>query len=271
MIKSPLLHLNDGRQLPQLGLGTYMIDDGEVAAVIRTAVDIGYRLVDTAAIYRNEQGVGKGLGDAQHIFLTTKIWNDDQGFDSSRKAFERSLDRLGRDEVDLLLIHWPCADRGLFVDTWKAFIELRDEGKARSIGVSNFQPRQLEQLANETGVIPALNQIELHPAFQQRDLRSFHADLGIVTQSWSPLGRGNGMGLDVIRAIADELDQSPASVIIRWHIQHGLAVIPKASSRGHIADNFTAVSFELSDEQMSRIDALDDGDGRIGPDPAIFC
>lgn len=266
----PTLTLNDDRQIPQLGFGTYQIEESDAAKAVSTALDVGYWLVDTAAVYKNERGVGKGVADWSDIFLTTKIWNDSQGFERTKKAAAKCLDRLGRDHVDLLLIHWPCPEKNLFVDTWKAFIELREEGIAKSIGVSNFREEDLKRLVDETGVVPALNQIECHPSFQQRAMRKVHKQMGIVTQSWSPLGQGNGLDRDVIKAIAQEIGQEPSAVIIRWHLQHGLAVIPKASTRDHIEANFSATDFTLSGEQMARIDALDDADGRMGPDPAEF-
>lgn len=269
--KAPTLTLNDGRAMPQLGFGTYQIEDADAAQAVSMAVEAGYPLVDTAAIYRNEKGVGKALAGRDDIWLTTKIWNDHQGHHESMEAFDKCLGRLGRVSVDLLLIHWPCADKGKYVDTWKALIELRESGKARSIGVSNFNPDHLERIVGETGVTPALNQIELHPGFQQKELRRLHDEMGIVTQSWSPLGQGNGMKQDTIARIAEEIGQSPAAVIIRWHMQHGLAVIPKASSKKHIEDNFTATQFTLNEQQMAAIDELDSSDGRIGPDPARFC
>lgn len=260
--------LNDDRQMPQLGFGTFKIQNDDATEIVHNALDVGYWLIDTAALYENEAGVGKSIGEWSDIFLTTKIWNESQGFDRSKKAFARCLNRLGRDYVDLLLIHWPCPEKDLFVETWKAFIELRDEGLAKSIGVANFREEDLRRLVSETGVTPAINQIELHPSFQQRDMRKVHDEMGIVTQSWSPLGHGNAISSDVIRAVANETGQPAAAVIIRWHIQCGLSPIPKASSREHMEANFSALGFELSDKQMKRIDDLDDPEGRIGPDPA---
>ena len=264
----PTLTMNDDRQIPQLGFGTYQIEDENAAEAVSTAIDVGYWLIDTAAVYQNERGVGEGIGDWSDIFLTTKIWNESQGYERTKSAFSKCLARLDRDYVDLLLIHWPCPDNDKFVETWKAMIELRDDGKAKSIGVSNFREEDLKRLIDETGVTPALNQIELHPSFQQRELRKVHDDLGIITQSWSPLGQGDTMDNDVIKSIAEETGQNAAAVVIRWHIQHGLAVIPKASSRDHIEANFSALKFELTDEQMAKIDELDSSDGRIGPKPA---
>ncbi len=270
MTDQPTLDLNDDRQIPQLGFGTWKIPADDAEGLVSTALDVGYWMVDTAAIYGNEEGVGKGIGDWSDIFLQTKIWNGSQGYDRTLKAADKCLKRLGRDHVDMLLIHWPCPENGLFVETWKAFIELREQGKAKSIGVSNFREDDLKRIVDETGIVPAINQIELHPAFQQRDLRAVHEDMGIVTQSWSPLGRGKAMDHDAIQAIGEETGQPAAAIILRWHIQHGLSVIPKASSRDHMVANFAALSFELSSQQMARIDALDDASGRIGPDPATF-
>ncbi|MXO59405.1 aldo/keto reductase [Altererythrobacter salegens] len=267
MTANPTLALNDGRTMPQLGFGTWQIDDDKAAEAVRTALDVGYELVDTAAIYGNEVGVGEGLAGADGVFLTTKIWNDDQGFDSAKAAARRSLDKLGRDSVDLLLIHWPCPKKDAFLATWQAMIEMREAGLVKSIGVSNFRIEDLHRLKDETGVIPALNQVELHPRFQQRELCATHEELGVVTQSWSPLGRGGLLNDPAIQAIAAETGQPASAVILRWHLQKGFPTIPKASSRAHMAANFAALSFELDEGQMVRIDALDSADGRIGPVP----
>ncbi len=271
MADYPTLTLNDDRQIPQLGFGTYQIDEDDAPDAVKMAIETGYWLIDTAAIYQNERGVGKGVGDWSDIFLQTKVWNESQGRERAVNAAHKCLDRLGRDHVDMLLIHWPCPDKGLFLDTWKAFIELRDAGKAKSIGVSNFREQDLRKIIDETGVVPALNQIELHPTFQQRELRKLHDELGIVTQCWSPLGQGETLSNDTIKAIAEETGKPASAVILAWHLQHGLCPIPKASSRDHIEANFQAIGLTLSDDQMARIDALDDADGRIGPDPSEFC
>ncbi len=270
MTDYPTLDLNDDRQIPQLGFGTYKIDEGDAPEAVGTAIDVGYWLIDTAAVYDNEKGVGEGIGDWSDIFLQTKIWNESQGYERAKKAAQKCLDRLGREHVDMLLIHWPCPEKNLFVDTWKALIELREEGVAKSIGVSNFREEDLRRIIDETGVTPALNQIELHPSFQQRDLRKVHEELGIVTQSWSPLGQGDGLANETIKAIAEETGQPASAVVLRWHIQHGLCPIPKASSRDHMEANFKAISIELTDDQMDRIDKLDSKDGRIGPNPGDF-
>lgn len=271
MNDQPTFEMNDGRRIPMLGFGTYKLDNDTADQPVKTALDVGYWLVDTAAVYQNEEGVGKGVGDWSDIFLQTKVWNESQGYERSKKAFRKSLDRLGREHVDMLLIHWPCPDKGLAVETWKAFIEMRDEGLAKSIGVSNFRKEDLELLKAETGVVPALNQIEVHPSFQQREMRQVNADMGIFTQCWSPLGQGDGLSNDAVKSIAEETGQPASAVILRWHIQHGMGPIPKASSRDHIEANFAALSFELTEEQMAKIDALDDPGGRMGPDPANFC
>ena len=265
----PTLKLNDGNALPQLGFGTWQIEDDKAARPVRMALETGYQLVDTAAVYRNERGVGEALGDSA-VFLQTKIWNESQGYERTLAAARKCLERLGRDHVDMLLIHWPCPAKDLFVETWRALVALRDEGKAKSIGVSNFREQDLRRVIEEIGVTPALNQIELHPSFQQRELREVHAELGIVTQSWSPLGQGSGMKEAAIGAIAEETGRPASAVILRWHLQHGLSAIPKASSREHIQDNFEALDFTLSTEQMKTIDALDRADGRMGPDPATM-
>ena len=266
----PTLMMNDERQIPQLGFGTWEIAKEDAKEAVSTALDAGFWMVDTAAIYRNEEEVGQGIGDWSDIFLQTKIWNDSQGYDRTLKAADKCLQRLGRDHVDMLLIHWPQPEKNLFVETWKAFIELRDAGKAKSIGVSNFREEDLKRVVDETGVVPALNQIELHPSFQQRELRGVHDEMNIVTQSWSPLGQGKAIGSDAVQSIAKELDQSPAAVIIRWHIQHGLSTLPRSTNPDHIRDNFTALDFELSEDQMARIDDLDNADGRMGPEPGSF-
>lgn len=270
LVPQPVIILNDGREMPQFGFGTWQLPDDVAGGCVRDAVDIGYKLVDTAAIYQNEDGVGEGLKGRSQIWLTTKIWNRDQGYDGTRAALDKSLERLGRDSVDLLLLHWPCPEQDLYVESWKAMIELREAGKALSIGVSNFLPEHLKRLEKETGVIPAVNQIEAHPTFQQQALRRVHADMGIATQSWSPLGQGKALSHPVICEIAQETEASPAAVILRWHLQSGLAPIPKASSHDHAADNFAALSVHLKRDQMARIAQLDDPAGRIGPDPMTF-
>ena len=267
----PRIVLNDERSIPQIGLGVWQTPADATAQAVSAALQTGYRHVDTAAVYGNEQGVGEGVrrsgvsrGD---VFVTTKIWNSAQGFDSTLRACETSLKKLQFSAVDLLLIHWPDPRRNLFVDTWRALIRLRDEGKAISIGVSNFNGDHLDRIIGETGVTPTLNQIELHPNFQQRALVAANAERGVKTQSWSPLGRGALFQDPTIVALAEKLGRTPAQVITRWHIEHDFIVIPKSADPGRIASNFQVFDFEFEAADMAAIDALDLTDGRRGPDP----
>ena len=274
MTDQPTVTLNDGRVMPQFGLGVWETPDGHAPAVIRAALDAGYRLIDTAAIYRNERGVGEGLRTAgvqrTEIFVTTKLWNDRQGYDSALKAFDRSLERLGLDYVDLYLIHWPAPGQDLYVDSWKALIRLREEGRARSIGVSNFHAPHLQRIIGETGQVPAVNQIELHPRLQQKPLRAFHAEHDIVTEAWSPLGQGQLIDDPLIGKMAAKYGRTPAQVILRWHMQSGVAAIPKSASPERMAQNIDVFGFELSPEDMAILEGLDSPLGRIGPDPDSF-
>lgn len=263
--------LNDGARIPQVGLGVWQTPNDEAAPAVKAALSAGYRHVDTAAVYENEEGVGEGIRqsgiDRSEIYLTTKLWNTEQGYDQTLKAFDASVKRLGTDYVDLYLIHWPSAHRGLFVDTWKAFVKLKEEGRAKSIGVSNFYPEHIEKIIAETGVTPVINQIELHPDFQQREARAFHEKHGIATQSWSPLGQGKLLGHSAIADIAAKLGRTPAQVIIRWHIDNGLVVIPKSVTPSRISENFKVFDFKLSAEDLDTLNGLDDAGARIGPDP----
>ncbi|HEX8485233.1 aldo/keto reductase [Sphingomonas sp.] len=256
--------LNDGRIMPALGMGTYKVPDSQAAMVVRAGVDTGFRLVDTAAFYHNERGVGEGLRGSD-AFVTTKLWNDRH--EDAEVALDESLALLGRDSVDLYLIHWPSPTQGKFVSAWKTLVKLRESGKAKSIGVSNFLARHLERVIDATGVVPAVNQIELHPRFQQVELRSWMEESGIVAQSWSPLGQGDILSDSAIVAIARKHGRSPAQVVIAWHLALGLSVIPKAGSPDHLAENAAAAALVLDEEDMAAIAALDSEDGRIGPDP----
>ncbi|APG05410.1 oxidoreductase [Luteibacter rhizovicinus DSM 16549] len=267
----PVLDLNDGNKAPQLGFGVFQIPDGETADAVASALAAGYRSLDTAAIYKNEAGVRQGIersGVARgDIFLTTKLWNAEQGFDSTLKAFDASLAKLGTDYVDMYLIHWPTPKRDLYIDTWKAFIRLRDEGRIRSIGVSNFQPAHLERLVKETGVVPVVNQIELHPDFAQNDVVAANTKLKIITESWSPLGQGGDLlKNEALIAIGKKHGKTPAQVVIRWHVQLGHMVIPKSVTPERIKANIDVFDFELSADEMKAIDALDAGN-RMGPHP----
>jgi 2,5-diketo-D-gluconate reductase A len=260
--------------MPRLGLGVWQAAPDQTAGAVATALSAGYRHIDTAAAYRNEAGVGEGVRRSAvpraEVFVTTKLWNDDQGFDSTLRAFDGSLRRLGLDYVDLYLIHWPSPRRDRYVDSWKAMIRLREEGRARSIGVSNFAAEHLDRLIRETGATPAVNQIELHPAFQQRTLREADAARGIATEAWSPLGRGGLLTRPGLAAIGRKHGKTAAQAIIRWHLQMGLIVIPKSVTPSRIAENFDIWGFELDEADLATIAALDDPRGRMGPDPAAF-
>ena len=277
---SPVLTLNDGQTMPQLGLGLMRYgSEAETAAVIARAAGLGYRQFDSAAVYGNEREVGdglKGCGVArEQLFVTTKLWNSEQGSGKPRAALAGSLERLGLAAIDLYLIHWPLPDLGLYLDAWRALIELRGEGRIRSIGVSNFTIEHLERLIGETGVTPAVNQIEMHPRFQQSKLHAFHASHGIVSQAWSPFG-GGGSGsvplLDdpVLTGIAAKHGRSTSQVVLRWLTQSGASAIPKATSEAHLAANLASLAFTLDNADLAAIAALDDPAGRTGPDPLTF-
>ena len=264
--------LRDGNVIPQLGLGVFQTPPDITASVVKTALAAGYRHIDTAAVYVNELGVGEGLRtsgiERSELFVTTKLWNADQGFDAAIKGFDHSVKRLGVDYVDLYLIHWPSPRRDLYVDTWRALVRLQQDGRVRSIGVSNFTAEHLQRLIGETGVTPVLNQIELHPHFQQRALIQAHTQLGIATQAWSPLGQGKALSDPVISGIAARHGRTPAQIILRWHLDNGLIAIPKSVTARRIAENFAVFDFKLSDSDLAAIAGLDSAQGRIGPDPA---
>jgi 2,5-diketo-D-gluconate reductase A len=271
MTHQPRISFSDGHSIPQVGLGVWKTpNDGAVTAV-QAALEAGYRHIDTAAAYENEEGVGRGIrasGVARdEIFLTTKVWNENQGYDSTLRALDESLKRLGQDYIDLYLIHWPSPWRGRYVETWHALIKAQGDGRVRSIGVSNFTAEHLDRIIDETGVTPVLNQIELHPRFQQRRLREAHAQRGIKTQSWSPLGQGQLLSDPVISRIAEKHGRTPAQAIIRWHLDNGLIVIPKSVTPSRIVENFNVFGFALDAEDMAAINGLDDPSGRIGSDP----
>jgi 2,5-diketo-D-gluconate reductase A len=263
--------MNDGRAIPQLGFGVWQVPKDGAASAVRTAIEAGYRLIDTAAIYANERGVGEGMRAAgaprDQIFLTTKVWNDAQGFESTLKACSDSLNRLKADALDLYLIHWPSPHRNLFVDTWRALIRLREDGRAKSIGVSNFRIEDLERIIGETGVVPALNQIELHPYLPQKALSAFHAKHDILTQAWSPLGQGKLLDDPALAPIAKKHRRTPAQIVLRWHLQKGVVAIPKSVTPARIAENFAVFDFTLDETDLAAIDALETPSGRIGPDP----
>ncbi|MFV0574508.1 MAG: aldo/keto reductase [Vibrio sp.] len=272
-IEQTSLTFSDGNTIPQVGLGVWKASPDQARLAVCHALQSGYHQIDTAAIYENEEGVGKGIIDSgvprKDIFVTTKIWNGAQGFDSTKQALNESLERLQLEYVDLLLIHWPMPAKSLYVETWQAMIEAQKEGKVRSIGVSNFNADHIQKLVDETGVAPVINQIELHPYFQQSELRKLHSKLGILTQAWSPLGRGDALEDPVIKAIAARHNKTPAQVIIRWHIQLGNVVIPKSVTPERIESNLDVFDFKLSKTDMTEMASLDKN-YRMGPDPAEF-
>ncbi|GGZ16208.1 aldo/keto reductase [Streptomyces nitrosporeus] len=274
MSQVPSITLNNGLEMPQLGFGVWQVPDDEAATAVAAAIEAGYRSIDTAAIYGNESGTGKAVAASgvarEELFLTTKVWNTDQGYDSTLRAFDASLEKLGTDYVDLYLIHWPVPAKDAYVDTYKALERILADGRAKAIGVSNFGDGHLERLLGETSVVPAVNQIELHPQFQQAGARAFHAEHGIVTEAWSPLGSGKGLlEVPTVLAVARKHGRSPAQAVLRWHVQTGHVVIPKSVTPSRIAENIDVFGFELDADDMAAFAALDEG-RRLGPDPAEF-
>ena len=269
----PSVPFHDGAAVPQLGYGVWQVEDDVAADVVAQAILAGYRHIDTDAGYQNEGGVGRAVKNAgiprEDLFITTKLANGDQGFDSAKEALETSLAKLDMDYVDLYLIHWASPQRGKYLESWKALIELQKEGKAKSIGVSNFPREQLEEIIAETGVVPVMHQIELHPDFQQRALREYHAEQGILTEAWSPLGQGGDILQNpVITEIAEAHGVDAGQVIIAWHLAIGNVVIPKTVTPARIVSNVAAADLELTAQEVEKINALDRPDGRIGADPA---
>ena len=271
--QNPLIQLNSGQLVPQLGLGVYKVGQDIAVDLVKLAIDVGYRRIDTAALYDNEQEVGAGIRassvEREEVFVTTKIWNDRHGYDNALEAIDESLARLNIGYVDMLLIHWPNPKLGKFVETWKALENALESGKVRGIGVSNFHPEHLEPLLEQARVVPALNQVELHPGLNQAEIRAFNANHGIATEAWSPLARGQKSEATAIVAAAEAHSKTPAQVILRWHVQLGNLVIPKSSNPERLAENLDVFDFELSREEMAAIDLLEDGQ-RIGPDPRTF-
>ena len=269
----PRVRLNDGEQIPQLGFGVFQVPPDDTAEAVTHALLTGYRHIDTAAAYGNEAGVAQAIRAAglerEDVFVTTKCFNDDQGYEQAKHALRASLERLEFTHVDLYLIHWPVPAHDTYVETWKAFIELREEGLTRSIGVSNFQPAHLRRVIDETGVTPTVNQVELHPHLQQQGLRRVHAELGIVTEAWSPLAQGGVLEEPTIVEIAQAHGKTPAQVVIRWHLDIGNVVIPKSVTPERIAENFDVLDFKLTAAELALIEQLDKGE-RISPDPDTF-
>jgi 2,5-diketo-D-gluconate reductase A len=269
----PILTLHDGVEMPQLGFGVFQIPPQDTQEKVEEALAVGYRHVDTAAAYRNEAGVGAAIAASgvrrEDVFVTTKLWNSEQGYDSTLRAFEKSIERLGTGHVDLYLIHWPLPAQDRFLDTWRAFERIREEGGARSIGVSNFRVEDLERLEQEAEQRPTVNQIELHPRLQQAELRAWHEDHDVATEAWSPLAQGDLLEDGTIETVAAHHDRTPAQVILRWHLQVGNVVIPKSATPERIRENFELFDFTLSEDDMAAIERLDAG-ARVGPDPGTF-
>ncbi|TYK42706.1 aldo/keto reductase [Actinomadura decatromicini] len=273
-VSVPNVDLIDGTAMPQLGFGVFQASDAEAEQAVRTALEQGYRSVDTASAYGNEEGVGRALRASgvprEELFITTKLWNDEQGYDSALRACDASLSRLGLDYLDLYLIHWPMPGRGTYLETWRALEELKRDGRVRAIGVSNFTVETLGRIIEEADAVPAVNQIELHPYFQQDGLRAFHRDHGIRTEAWAPLGQGHGLLDDpALDRIGRNHGRTPAQVVLRWHLQIGNVVIPKSVTPSRIAENIDVFGFELSPDDMKAIGELDQNT-RFGPDPATF-
>jgi 2,5-diketo-D-gluconate reductase A len=277
MSNVPAIVLNDGAPIPQLGFGVFQIPPAETAAAVKAALDIGYRHIDTAEMYGNEQGVGQGIAEAgldrADVFVTSKLNNGFHKPDDARRAFDGTLSALGSDYVDLFLIHWPLPTLydGDFVSTWHVLEEFAADGRARSIGVSNFQPAHLDRLAKESVTVPAVNQVEVHPYFANEEVRAYGREHGIATEAWSPIAQGKVLGDPVIERIANAVGKSPAQVVLRWHVQRGDIVFPKSSSPDRMKSNFELFDFELDGSDMLAISALDNGEsGRIGPNPDEF-
>jgi 2,5-diketo-D-gluconate reductase A len=269
----PKVELHDGVEIPQFGFGVFLVPPEDTRQAVEEALEAGYRHIDTAAGYRNERGVGEALAASSiprdEVFVTTKLANAEQGYDEALAGFEASLGRLGLDRVDLYLIHWPVPSADRFVDTWRAFERIHEEGGARTIGVSNFRIEDLERLERETSTRPTVNQVELHPWLQQAELRCWHAEHGVATEAWSPLAKAWHLDDETIGSIASAHGKSPAQTILRWHIQLGNIVFPKSVTPERIRENIDIFDFELSEEEMAQFEGLDSGE-RTGPDPAVF-
>jgi 2,5-diketo-D-gluconate reductase A len=273
MTQVPNIRLNNGTEIPQFGFGVFQIPPAETAGAVREAFAAGYRHIDTAQMYGNEEGVGEAIKDSDlsrgEVFVTTKLNNDAHGYNSAISALDESLKKLQLDYVDLYLIHWPLPHQDRYVETWKGFEKLLADGRARSIGVSNFQPAHLDRLAKETDTVPAVNQIELHPLLTQTELRKYHAEHGIATEAWSPIAQGEVLGEQTITSLADKYGKSPAQVVLRWHLQVGNIVFPKSVNPDRMRENIDVFDFELADDDVDAIEAMDAGH-RTGPDPDTF-
>jgi 2,5-diketo-D-gluconate reductase A len=270
----PTIKLNDGHDIPQLGFGVFKVDPDQTERIVSDALEAGYRHIDTAAVYGNEVGVGRAIAASgiprDELFITTKLWNSDQGTQSAFDAIDLSLEKLQLDRVDLYLIHWPRPDLDRYLETWLAMEQIRDDGKVTSIGVSNFHRPHLEKIVAGSSTVPAVDQLELHPTFQQRELRAWGAEHGMAIEAWGPLGQGKYdlLGMPAITQVAAAHGVSPAQVVIRWHLQSGIIVFPKSNSAVRMRENFDVFGFELSPDELASIDALDAGN-RVGADPEM--
>ncbi|MDI6023361.1 aldo/keto reductase [Leucobacter sp. UT-8R-CII-1-4] len=267
------LTLNNGIEMPQLGFGVFQVPNDETQRAVEAALAAGYRSIDTAAIYGNEEGVGRALAGSgiarDELFITSKVWNSEQGYDSTLRAYDDALERLGLDQLDLFLIHWPTPEKDLYADTWRALEKIYADGRVRAIGVSNFQPEHLDRIASENGIVPVLNQVELHPSFQNREVAEANAARGILTEAWSPIAQGDVLADPVVVSLAERHGKTPAQVVLRWHLQQGRIVIPKSVTPSRIAENLNLFDFELAAADLAAIDALENG-GRRGPHPSEF-
>ena len=269
----PNIEFHDGHSIPQVGLGVFEVEPSEAQAVIEKAIEIGYRAIDTASAYGNEEGVGRAVAASglprEQLFITSKLANEDQGYDSALKAFDASMERLGLDRLDLYLIHWPAPIRDLYVETWRALERLKEEGRVSSIGVSNFRVEDLERLGRECEQVPVLNQIELHPMLPQEELRKYHEERGIVTEAWSPLAKATILAHPILVDVAKQTGRTPSQVVLRWHLQLGNVVIPKTVTEKRMSENLGVFDFTLSPDHMAEIAKLDNGT-RLGSDPNTF-
>lgn len=272
-IEVPRITLNNGVRMPRLGFGVFQVPDTETTAAVTSSLEAGYRAIDTASVYGNEEGVGRAIAASEvareELFVTSKLWNSDHGYDHTLRAYDESLARLGLDHLDLYLIHWPAPANDLYVQTWRALERLYADGRVRAIGVSNFQPAHLERLVEESEIVPAVNQVELHPALQNREVVAANTAHGVVTEAWSPLAQGAVLGQEEVVAIARRHGRSPAQVVLRWHLQQGRVVIPKSVTPSRIVSNIDVFDFELTADEIATIDTLERG-GRTGPHPDEF-
>lgn len=271
--KVSTLTLNNGITMPQLGFGVFQVPNDETQRAVESALSAGYRSIDTAAIYGNEEGVGRALAGSgiarDELFITSKVWNSEQGYESTLRAYDDALERLGLDQLDLFLIHWPTPEKDLYAETWRALEKIYADGRVRAIGVSNFQPEHLDRIASEHGIVPVVNQVELHPTFQNCEVAAANAARGILTEAWSPIAQGDALGDPTIVALAERHGKTPAQVVLRWHLQQGRIAIPKSVTPSRIAENLNVFDFDLAAEELAAIDGLDNG-GRRGPHPSEF-